>query len=89
MSSKTKLREAILFVILFFCPVVITWEAFLPNLRSYGNYGPLCWFRLELSDNYTSSSYNKLFLQTIPYALVYIVITVLILYCVAYIASYT
>ena len=37
---------------------------------------------LELSDNCTSSSYNELFLQTIPYAvvcLIYIVKTVLIL----------
>ena len=69
-------------MILFFCPVVITWEPFLPNLRSYGNYGPLCWFHLELSDNCISSSYNKLFLHTIPDAvvcLVYIVKTVLIL----------
>ena len=68
--KQTKLWEVILFVILFFCPVVITWEPFLPNLRSYGNYGPLCWFRLELSDNCTFSSYNELFLQTIPYAVV-------------------
>ena len=61
---------------------MITWEPFLPNLHSCGNYGPLCWFRLGLSDNCTSSSYNELFLQTIPYAvvcLVYIVRTVLIL----------
>ena len=61
---------------------MITWEPFLPNLRSCGNYGPLCWFRLDSSDNCTSSSYNELFLQTIPYAvvcLIYIVRTVLIL----------
>ena len=53
--EQTKLREAILFVILFFCPVVITWEPFLPNL-----YVPMVimghcasWFHLELSDKRT------------------------------------
>jgi len=50
--------EVILFLILFFCPLLNTWEPFLPQLPSYGNYGPLCWFRLELTDKAMSLPHN-------------------------------
>ena len=33
--KQTKLREVILFVILFLCPVVITWEPFLPHAVTF------------------------------------------------------
>ena len=67
---KAKLWEVLLFLILFLCPLLNSWEPFLPQLPSYGNYGPLCWFRLELTDNCTTSTSNVLFLQTIPFAVV-------------------
>jgi len=70
-SGKAKLWwEVLLFLILFLCPTLNTWEPFLPQLPSYGNYGPLCWFRLQLTDNCTTSTSNVLFLHTIPFAVV-------------------
>jgi len=67
---RSKLWEVLLFILLFFCPLLNSWEPFLPQLPSYGNYGPLCWFRLELTDNCTTNNSNVLFLQTIPFAVV-------------------
>ena len=71
-SSRNAKRwwEVILFLILFFCPLLNTWEPFLPQLPSYGNYGPLCWFRLELTDNCTTNKSDELFLVNIPFAVV-------------------
>ena len=67
--KKAKLWwEVLLFLILFLCPLLNTWEPFLPQLPSYGNYGPLCWFRLELTDNCTANKSDELFLITIPFA---------------------
>ena len=69
--KKAKLwREVLLFLILFLCPLLNTWEPFLPQLPSYGNYGPLCWFRLELTDNCTTNKADELFLIAIPFAVV-------------------
>lgn len=74
--TKAKLGEALLFLTLFLSPVLNTWEPFLhPWFAPYGNYGPLCWFRLELTDNCTAntthtSDINALYLQTIPFAVV-------------------
>ena len=71
---KAKLAEALLFLILFLSPLLNTWEPFLPQFAPYGSYGPLCWFRLELTDNCTTnvlthkSDINALYLQTIPFA---------------------
>jgi len=68
---KVKLwREVTLFLILFLFPILNTWEPFLPQLPSYGNYGPLCWFRLELTDNCTTNKSDEHFLQAIPLAVV-------------------
>ena len=68
---KVKLwREVTLFLILFLFPILNTWEPFLPQLPSYGNYGPLCWFRLELTDNCTTNKSEEHFLQAIPLAVV-------------------
>ena len=67
---RSKLWEALLFLILFLCPILNSWEPFLPQLPSYGNYGPLCFFCLELTDNCTTNTSNALFLQTIPFAVV-------------------
>ena len=69
--KKAKLWwEVILFLFLFLCPLLNTWEPFLPQLPSYGNYGPLCLFRLELTDNCTTNKTDDLFLKTIPFAVV-------------------
>ena len=43
-------------------------------LASYGNYGPLCWFRLEIDENCTyknkvSLSKDEYFLWTLPFAI--------------------
>ena len=72
---KAKLGEALLFLILFLSPLLNTWEPFLPQFAPYGNDGPLCWFRLELTDNCTAntthkSDINALYLQTIPFAVI-------------------
>ena len=79
---KAKLTEALLFLILFLSPLLNTWEPFLPQFAPYGNYGPLCWFRLELTDNCTTntthkSDINALYLQTVPFAIVAFVGSVL------------
>ena len=65
---KAKLWEVILFLVLFLCPLLITWEPFLPQLSPYGNYGPLCWFSLELTDNCSTNMSDETFLQAVPYA---------------------
>ena len=62
--------EVLLFLILFLCPLLNSWEPFLPQLPSYGNYGPLCWFHLELTDNCTANKSDELFLIKIPFAVV-------------------
>ena len=77
---KAKLWEVILFLVLFLCPLLITWEPFLPQLPPYGNYGPLCWFSLELADNCSANMSDESFLQAVPYAvlcLTYLVTTVI------------
>ena len=68
--KKAKVWEVLLFLFLFLCPLLNSWEPFLPQLPSYGNYGPLCWFHLELTDNCTTNKSDALFLQTIPFAVV-------------------
>ena len=37
---RSKLWEVLLFILLFLCPILNSWEPFLPQLPSYGNYGP-------------------------------------------------
>ena len=77
---KAKLGEALLFLILFLSPLLNTWEPFLPQFAPYGNYGPLCWIRLELTDNCTTNAQfniNALYLQTIPFAIVAFICSVL------------
>ena len=69
-KANFKLGEVFLFLILFLCPLLNSWEPFLPQLPSYGNYGPVCWFRLELTDNCTYNTLNERFLQAIPFAVV-------------------
>ena len=64
--KRTKLGEVFLFLTMFFCPLLNSWEPFLPQIPSYGNYGPLCWFRLELTNNCTSNIFNERFLEAIP-----------------------
>ena len=88
-KAKLKLGELFLFLILFLCPLLNSWEPFLPQLPSYGNYGPLCWFRLELTDNCTYNTLNERYLQAIPFAVVcfgYFVLTftVLLILCGMY-----
>ena len=68
--KKTKLREVFLYLVLFLCPLLNSWEPFLPQISSYGNYGPLCWFSLELTDNCTFNTFNERFLEAIPNAIV-------------------
>ena len=69
-KANLKLKEVCLYLVLFLCPLLNSWEPFLPQLPSYGNYGPLCWFRLELTDNCTYNTLNGRFLQAIPFAVV-------------------
>ena len=69
-KANLKCAEVILYLVLFFCPLLISWEPFLPQMPSYGNYGPLCWFRLELTDNCTYNTLNECFLQSIPVVVV-------------------
>ena len=66
--SRKKAKEVLLFLLLFLCPLLNTWEPFLPQLPSYGSYGPLCLFRLELTDNCTTNKTDELFLKLIPMA---------------------
>ena len=77
-KANFKLGEVFLYLMLFLCPLLNSWEPFLPQLPSYGNYGPLCWFRLELTDNCTYTPLNQRFLQGIPFTVVsfgYLVLT--------------
>ena len=67
-KANLKCAEVFLFLILFLCPLLNTWEPFLPQLPSYGNHGPTCWFRLELTNNCTYNTLNELFLWAIPFA---------------------
>ena len=67
-EAKLKLTEVFPFLILFLCPLLNSWEPFLPQLPSYGNYGPLCWFRLELTENCTYNTVDQRFLQAVPFA---------------------
>ena len=78
---RPKLWERLLFVVLFLSPLLNTWEPFLPQLPSYGNYGPLCWFRLELTDNCTANTVDVRFLQAVPFAVVSLA------YCVTFTIS--
>jgi len=78
---RPKLWERLLFVVLFLSPLLNTWEPFLPQLPSYGNYGPLCWFRLELTDNCTANTLDVRFLQAVPFAVVSLT------YCVTFTIS--
>ena len=88
-KANFKLGEVFLFLILFLCPLLNSWEPFLPQLPSYGNYGPLCWFRLELTDNSTYNTLNERFLQAIPFAAVsfgysVLIFTVFLILCGMY-----
>ena len=65
---KAKLWEAMLFQLLFLFPLLNSWEPFLPQLLSYGNNGPSCWFSLNLTDNCTTNNSDELYLRTIPLA---------------------
>ena len=69
-KANMKCAEVFLYLVLFFGPLLISWEPFLPQIPSYGNYGPLCWFRLELTSNCTYNTLNECFLQSIPAAVV-------------------
>jgi len=68
--KKAKCLEVFLYLTLFLCPILNTWEPFLTQLPSYGNYGPLCWFRLNLTDNCTANTLDVRFLQAVPFAVV-------------------
>ena len=86
---RTKLREVFLYLILFLCPLLNSWEPFLLQIPSYGNYGPLCWFRLELTNNCTSNTFNERFLETIPNAVLcfgnfVLTFTILLILCGMY-----
>ena len=61
--------EALLFLILFLLPLPDTLVPFSPQLPSYGNFGPLCWFRLELIENCTVSTFDISFLHMVPFAI--------------------
>ena len=61
--------EALLFLILFLLPLPDTLAPFSPQLPSYGNFGPLCWFRLELTENCTVSTFDISFLHMVPFAI--------------------
>ena len=69
-KANFKWVEVFLYLVLFLCPLLNSWEPFLPQLPSYGNYGPLCWFRLELIHNCTYNTLNERLLQAIPLAVV-------------------
>ena len=81
-KANFKWLEVFLFLILFLCPLLNSWEPFLPQLPSYGNYRPLCWFHLELTDNCTYNTLNECYLQSIPVPVVcfgYFVLTFTVL----------
>ena len=67
-KANFKWVEVFLYLILLLCPLLNSWEPFLLQLPSYGNYGPLCWFRLELTKNCTCNTVDQRFLQAIPFA---------------------
>ena len=69
-KANLKCAEVFLYLVLFLWPLLISWEPFLPQIPSYGNYGPLCWFRLELTNTCTYNTLNERFLQSIPAAFV-------------------
>ena len=68
-NKKAIFLEVFLFLILFFVPLLNTLEPFSSQLPFYGNYGPLCWFCLELTKNCTVSTADVFFLQAIPFAI--------------------
>lgn len=68
-NKKAIFLEAFLFLILFFIPLLNTLEPLASLLPFYGNYGPMCWFRLELTENCTVSTADVFFLQAIPFAI--------------------
>ena len=68
-NKKAIFLEAFFYLILFFVPLLNTSEPFYSLLPLYGNYGPLCWFRLELTENCTVSTADVFFLQAIPFAI--------------------
>ena len=68
-DKKAIFLEAFFYLILFFVPLLNTSEPFSSLLPLYGNYGPLCWFRLELTENCTVSTADVFFLQAIPFAI--------------------
>ena len=68
-NKKAIFLEAFLFLILFFIPLLNTLEPFASLLPFYGNYGPMCWFRLDITENCTVSTVDVFFLQAIPFAI--------------------
>ena len=83
-KTNFKLGEFFLFLILFLCPLLNSWEPFLQQLPSYGNYGPFCWFRLELTDNCTYNTLDQRFLRGIPFAVACFGYSVLTLHNIIY-----
>ena len=80
-KANLKCAEVFLFLMLFLCPLMNSWEPFLPQSPSYGNYGPVCWFRLELTDNCTYNTLNEHFLQAIPFAIFTVFLILCGMYC--------
>ena len=68
-NKKAIFLEVFLFLILLFIPLLNTLEPFASLLPFYGNYGPMCWFRLDITENCTVSTADVFFLQAIPFAI--------------------
>jgi len=80
-----KLWEVILCLGCFFFPVLVTVEPFVPafHLDPYGNYGPLCWFRLEMDENCTYQHSDLLnkdehLLWTLPFTVMSLLLCTLV-----------
>ena len=73
----------ILFLGSFFFPVLITIEPYIFPIDPYGNYGPICWFRLEINENCTFRHIALLdkdeqFLWTLPFTVMSFLLCTLI-----------
>ena len=81
--SNRKLWEVILFLGCFLFPILITVEPFIFPLDPYGNYGPLCWFRLEMDENCTYQHSDLLnkdehLLWTLPFTVMSLLLCTLV-----------
>ena len=88
---KRQFSEAMMYILLILCPGVLnTWEPFVPqfNLSPYGAYGPWCWFQQPLPNNCSNHSewynHSAFFLVAMPYAIITLLSSIMLVLVVLY-----